>query len=209
MSTFRVQLNNIEQGLLDKDPSTATGSAHLGGIAGEGLGDQMSPSNQRTVYVMGPNRTNRLLKDGDTFTDCNYWKKFAYPQVPYEQAFIYVVLDDGSVYSDIASENVVPYVFDLTLDAESTYTDAANIADMVAVGGYAVFAQITNKNTSTDPSVKMKINDSVIIDLPADTTQVFNVGDLTISKLAFDNSESGAVETAVQILVSLRSVCNS
>lgn len=57
MSVFRVKLNNNAQGLLD----TVSGS-------------QQSTSIQRTVYVMGPKKINRKLKDGDTCTDSNYWK---------------------------------------------------------------------------------------------------------------------------------------
>lgn len=90
MSTFRVKLTSTGQGLLD--------------TAGQANG----ASYQRTVYVMGPGKVNRKLKDGDTFTDVNYWKRFAYPQVPLDQAFIEVVSDDGAPYTDLASENVAP-----------------------------------------------------------------------------------------------------
>jgi hypothetical protein len=37
-------------------------------------GQAHGSSYQRTIYVMGPNKVNRKLKDGDTFTDSNYWK---------------------------------------------------------------------------------------------------------------------------------------
>ena len=58
MSVFRVRLTNNRQGLLDVY------------------------DNQRTAYIMGPNRINRVLKDGEVFTDCNYWKRFAHPPLP-------------------------------------------------------------------------------------------------------------------------------
>jgi hypothetical protein len=194
MSVFRVKLNNVSQGTLDVHPTTKA---------------QLSTSYQRTVYVMGPNRINRALIDGETFTDCNYWKKFAYPQAIHEDAFIEVVTVDGSVYSDVASENVYPLVYDLSVEAGTTYTDTDNVADIATdTGSYAAFAQITNQHDAQ--TVRMRINGTAVVDLPALTTQVFNSGDLAVSKLEFDNSESGAAgPAAIQILLSVRSSCNS
>jgi len=203
MSVFRVALNNTQQGLLDLDPSGAS----AGAVTGQGLGPQMDPSIQRGVYVMGPNLINRLLIDGDTFTDCNYWKRFAYPQVSLEDAIVEVVTDDGSVYSDVAAENTFPKVYDITATGGSVFTD--NVADIVADGGVATFAQITNQDASQDVTVRLNgIADSVF-DLPADTTQVFNAGDLLITLIEIDNSLSGASDADIQILVSIRSTCTS
>lgn len=188
MSTFRVKLSNNQQGLLDS------------------VGQSTGTSIQRTMYAPGPNKIFRKLKDGDTFTDSNYWKRFAYPQVPLSEAFIQVVSDDGSVYSDVESENVFPYSWlDQTLTSGTTYAD--NTFDILGTtGGYAVFTQVT-------PTVncKMKINGSStgIIDLAANTTQIFNPGDLVISELAFDNSASGASSGTVDILVSVKSTSYS
>jgi hypothetical protein len=205
MSVFRVALNNRKQGLLDLNPATAT----PGAVTGQGLGDQKDPSIQRGVYVMGPNLINRLLIDGETFTDCNYWKRFAYPQVPLEEAIVEVVSDDGSVYSDVASENVYPKVYDSSVDAGTTYAD--NQVDIATdTGGYAVFAQVTNKHASQD--IRMRLNGltTAIMDLPADSTQVFNSGDLALTLIEFDNSDSGAAgPVEVQTVLSVRSVCNS
>jgi hypothetical protein len=66
MSVFRVKLQNVDQGKLDINPVTSAA---------------FTTSKQRTIYAMGPKKVNRKLADGDTFTDCNYWKRFAYPQV--------------------------------------------------------------------------------------------------------------------------------
>jgi len=205
MSVFRVALNNREQGLLDKDPSTAS----AGAVTGQGLGTQIDPSKQRGVYVMGPNLINRLLIDGDTFTDCNYWKRFAYPQVSLEDAIVEVVSDDGSIYSDVASENVYPYVYDESIVAGTTWTD--NEVDIAGdTGGYAVFAQITNKHASQDITMRLNGLTTAVMDLPADSTQVFNSGDLSLSLIEFDNSTSGAVgPVEVQVVLSVRSVCNT
>lgn len=67
MSVFRVKLNNAQQGLLDIDPSTDT-SATFGMV-----GTPFTTSKQRQIFVAGPTNRYRLLQDGDTFTDCNYW----------------------------------------------------------------------------------------------------------------------------------------
>lgn len=206
MSVFQVQLNNISQGVMDLNPSTATPiTANLYG----NLGAEMNPSIQRTIYVAGPNRIYRKLVDGAQFTDCNYWKQFAYPQVPLDQAFITVITDDGSVYSNIAAENTYPLVTNINVANGSTYTTNGNSVNyLTTYGAYAVFVQVTN---SGGTAVKCEINgnSSAIFDLSAGETQVFNTGDLTISSLSFANTVSGGSTSAVQILASLQTVCNS
>lgn len=204
MSVFRVKLNNINQGQMDLNPATASS---ISGNDHSQLGSAMAPSIQRTIYVTGPKRSYRKLKDGETFTDCNYWKRFAYPQVSLADAFIEVVTDDGSVYSDIASENTYPKVYNLSVTNGSSY--AANVADILGdTGGYAVFVQITNQGSTP---VKARLNGTAdaIFDLAAGETQVFNSGDLAVSKLEFANTASGGSTSAVQVLVSVRSVINS
>lgn len=192
MSVFRVKLNNNIQGNLDVDPVTSL---------------MASTSIQRTMDVAGPNYTRRILKDGDEFTDCNYWKRFAYPQVPMSDAFIEVVSDDGSIYSDNPEENTYPKVYDLTVANGSSYT--ANVVDITGdTGGYAVFVQIANQG-STNVKVRLNGVTNAIFDLGASETQVFNSGDLSITKLEFANTVSGGSSTNIQVLVSIRSVCNS
>ena len=212
MSVFRVKLNNVNQGLLDRDPSTAV--AGLGPHQNVG-GDQMSVSKQRSVYVMGPNRKNRLLVDGATFTDCNYWKRFAYPTVPYNEAFIEVVTDDGSVYSDIPGENTFPVVWKPGTDgviAAGADPDATNMTLDIAgtYGGFASFVQITNTDGTDSIQVRLNGLAGATFTLAADSTQIFNSGDLSVSEIAFDNSASGTAEVdAVEVILSVRSVCNS
>lgn len=206
MSVFQVTMNNIAQGYMDLDPSTASS---ISANNHSQLGDPMSPSIQRTLYVAGPNHTYRKLMDGDTFTDCNYWKRFAYPQVPLADAFITVVTDDGSVWSDVADENTFPVVYDLTLTLNSTYTDEANIADILGDnGGAATFVQIANQGNT---ACKVRLNGvaNAIFDLGAGETQVFNSGDLAITLLEFANPTSGGGTTTVQVLASVKSTCNS
>ena len=204
MSVFRVALNSNEQGSLDLDPSTNTGQSY-----GD-LGDQIATSLQRQVYVMGPGKINRLLIDGETFTDCNYWKQFAYPQIALEHAIVEVVTDDGSVYSDVPGENVYPKVFTRTIAGGSTFATANNIIDMlVDAGGPAIFAQIENQDSSQALTVRLNGDVDAIFDLGAPEIQVFNAGEMVISQIAFDNSTSGATAAIVQVLVSIKSSCNS
>ena len=193
MSLFKVVLNNPLQGTLDLNPTTP--------------GAEIVPSIQRTRFVAGPNRQIRKLKDGDQFNDCNYWKRFAFPQLPLEQAFIQVLTDDGSYYSDFSEENTYPKVYDLSVENGSTYSD--NAVDILGdTNGYAIFVQIANQGNTP---VKCKINGiaGAIFDLGSGETQVFNYGDLTISKLEFANTVSGGSTTAIQILASVKSVCQS
>ena len=190
MSVFQVKLNNSKQGLLDIDPAT---------------GSQENPSIQRTMYVPGPNKINRELQDGATFTDCNYWKRFAYPQVSLEQAIVTVVTDDGSIWSDVESENTFPAVYSTTCAAGSSY--AANTIDIIGdTGSYAVFTQL--KNTSSD-DVTVKLNglSSAIFTLDANSTQIFNNGDLTLTSIAFANASGSSV--IVETILSVKSSCNS
>ena len=200
MSVFKVALNSIAQGNMDLNPASAAPGQ---------LGSEMSPSIQRTIYVAGPNHTYRKLKDGEQFTDCNYWKRFAYPQCPLADAFIQVVTDDGSAYSDVSDENTYAKVYDLSIANGTTYSAGANIVDILGdTGGFAVFVQIANQGGT---AVKVRLNGTAnaIFDLGAGETQVFNHGDLSITKLEFANTVSGGATTAVQVLVSVKSVCNS
>lgn len=193
MSTFRVKLTQGDQGNLDTN-GVSTGT-----------------SIQRTVYVMGPHKTNRKLVDGATFTDSNYWKRFAFPQVTREQAFIEVVSDDGSVYVDSDAENgnngVYPVVYNFTLAAGSTYavnTAAGKLADVLTdYSSHAVYTQITVATNNA----KCKINGSAIFDLATTSVQVFNPGDMDITKLEFQNDSGG--NSVVQVLMSVKVKSNS
>jgi len=159
--------------------------------------------------VTGPNRTWRKLFDGQTFTDCNYWKRFAYPQVPLDQAFIKVVTDDGSVYSDFAAENNFPVINNVSVVGGTSYSTPANVIDYVGTyGNPASFVQLTN-NSAGNVKVRINGNTSAVFTLGPAVTQVFNAGDLTVSKLEFDNSTSGAATVNVSVIASVTSLCNS
>ena len=198
MSVFKVKLNNTAQGLLDKRFDSGVEGDH---------GSQFATSIQRTIYVTGPGKTYRKLADGETFTDCNYWKRFAYPQVPLDQAFIEVVTDDGSAYHDGDVETTFPKVYNMLVLQGTDYED--NVVDILGdTGGYAVFVQIANQGST---AVRCRINGvaDAVIDIGASETQVFNSGDLSVSKLEFVNNVSGGTAADVQVLLSVKSVCNS
>ena len=149
MSVFKVNLQNVKQGLLDIDPTT---------------GQPFAVSKQRQCFVMGPHKTNRLLKDGDTFTDSNYWKQFAYPQTTYERAFIEVLVDDGSIYSDVPEENT--FAVGGTYTLSNAYT-AANTIDFVGShGAPARFLQVTNNDNTN----------AIVGQLNGDTNVTFTLG---------------------------------
>lgn len=188
MSIFKVQLDNVNQGQLDSTAPTTTGT-----------------SLQRTAYVTGPLKVDRMLVDGATFTDCNFWKQYAYPQVPYDQAIVSVVFDDGSPWTNNPNENVYPYSTVLTVLGATTYTAAANTLDVLGtLGSYATFAQITSTQ-----SINMRINGVAVVPMTANVSQIFNPGDFSISKLEFSNLASGASTATVNILLGLTVVPNS
>ncbi len=206
MSVFQVALNNAYQGNLDVDPRTQA----INASATDSFGTEMATSIQRTIYVAGPNRTWRKLKDGQTFTDCNYWKRFAYPQVPLDQAFITVTSDDGSVYSDFSQENVFPQVWNVNALTGTTFATPANIVDILGTtGGYATFVQLVNESGGADVKVRINGNTNAVFDLISGTVQVFNVGDLLISKLEFQPLSGSATGTIIQVIASVMSTCNS
>ena len=122
MSVFQVSLNNIKQGQLDLNPTTDPNAAGTAQTYGK-VGTPFATSLQRQIWVAGPNRRYRLLKDGVQFTDCNYWKQFAYPACPLDKAFITVVVDDGSIYSNDPAEN--------TFTKGATVTLSTNLSDTV------------------------------------------------------------------------------
>lgn len=192
MSVFRVQLQNSVQGNLDVNSVT---------------GQPNAVSVQRTIYVMGPHRINRLLKDGDTFTDCNYWKRFVYPQTSLDKAFIQVVTDDGSVYSDYELDQTFLKNYALTIAGNTTFTLPANQANILTdTGGFGIFTQISNNGSG---SVNVQVNGSSASNfvMTPGETQIFNQGELQVSLVSFSNSSGTAIP--VQVLTSVRSQSNS
>ena len=190
MSTFKVKLTQGDvrtgDGNLDENAQT-TGT-----------------SIQRTMYCMGPNKINRKLKDGDTFTDCNYWKRFSYPTLPYNEAFIEVVSDDGSVYID-GQVSTFLHTYDKTVLGNSAFTDSGNTIDVLGDnGGPALWATIT-----TNADIVVEVNGVTTSDftVSANTTHSFNQGDVLINTLALKRTASGSA--TVEVVFGVQSVCNS
>jgi hypothetical protein len=218
MSVFKVTLQQGAQGALDKNPSTMS----AGDVTGMGLGTPFTTSLQRQVYVMGPNKINRLLSDGATFTDCNYWKQFAYPQTSLDKAFITVLTDDGSTYVN-GVVGTAPVVLTQTIPAGDTMT-VNFVTGVVSGTGFtpsvtalgtsapATFCQIENLNGTNNAAnaIQVALNGgSASFTLQATTSQIFNSGDLTVNQIVFNNSASGAPSIQVQIIAAVSSVCNS
>lgn len=196
MSVFKVDLNNKYQGYLDINPVTGL---EFDAVSG-------TPSIQRTMYVAGPHGGVHKLADGATFTDCNYWKRFAYPQMPENQAFITVLTDDGSPWTNNPSDNTTPAVYAGTISSGTTTT-----VDFTSsgAGGFAQFAQISNLGSG---SLLVALNAQISASFPlaGGSTQIFNAGDLNLGAVALSIA-SGSVrnESNYQILASVRSVCNT
>lgn len=186
MSEFKVALNNIDQGKLDTNPST---------------GLQFNPSIQRGMFVAGPNGVYRELIDGTTFTDCNYWKRFAYPQCSYENAIVEVISDDGSVYSDNPEENSFPVVTNVTT-VTTSIVEAINY--LTLYNSFASFVQITN-NGGADVVCELNGLSSAHLTIATGNTQTFNNGDLQITSLGFSAASDGA--TSIQIIAGVKSLC--
>ena len=202
MSVFKVKLNQGVQGDLDIDPAT---------------GLEFTTSVQRTMYVAGPNGKIREIVDGTTFTDCNYWKQFAVPQVSSNDAFIEVLTDDGSVYSSVASENTYPVVTNISLTSGKTLTSSGNIIDIAGTtGNFASFMQLTNAGalaSGNNAVVQLNGSSGAIFVLEAGSTQVFNGGDVAITRVAVQPQMSGATGVFgtfnIEALYSVVSQCNS
>lgn len=197
MSVFKVKLNNNSQGRLDLDPSTDTSSTY-----GQ-VGSAFTTSKQRQIYVAGPNRTYRLLSDGETFTDCNYWKKFTSDTIGAEHSFIEVVTDDGSTYSDVADENTFSIGESLTLS--TSFAD--NVIDFVTDhGGPARFLMVQNLDASIDVVGELNGDTNITFTVAADSTMMFNQGDMMITMLRL----KGASGTpAASYIASIKSTCYS
>ena len=202
MSVFKVKLNQGVQGDLDINPAT---------------GLEFTTSVQRTMYVAGPNGKIREIVDGTTFTDCNYWKQFAVPQVSSNDAFIEVLTDDGSVYSSVASENTYPVVTNISLTSGKTLTSSGNIIDIAGTtGNFASFMQLTNAGalaSGNNAVVQLNGSSGAIFVLEAGSTQVFNGGDVAITRVAVQPQMSGATGVFgtfnIEALYSVVSQCNS
>jgi hypothetical protein len=190
MSVFVVELNNLVQGRLDMDPSTDPVATY------GNLGTPMTTSKQRQIWVAGPHRSYRLLKDGETFTDCNYWKQFTTDGgCPAERAFLKFAYlgDDGTVWSDVPAENTYGVGGSGTADSSADTTDDGTsdstlINFMTRYGAPAKFLQVQNTGGTNALVGTLNGNTDLTFTLVANATQTFNVGDLAVTKLALTST---------------------
>lgn len=195
-STFTVTVVDVDHFALNG--SVGNGSYTSGG-------NWSAVSVQRTIYVDGPNLVKRELNDGQLFTDCNYWKQFAYPQISIDQAFIEVVTDDGIPF-DYNSQTSIPKVYSLTVANGTGF--ATNVRDIL--GTFGVAANSASVSV-TGANVVMRINNDPGADYPivSGGSVEFSSGEVQISSLAFSNLVSGGSTATVLILFTLPSKCNT
>ena len=190
MSVFQVRLVSPVQGAgYAKDPSVVAGV-----------------SGQKTMEVNGPNLTRRRLFDGETFTSSNYWKRFA-PiseggSMPEDLAFIHIVTDDGSPYSDKDKGlNKFAKVVPLTVAALSDYAD--NVINIVGTyGGVATSCTIT-----TNHPISARLNSSSTAELDIAVGSVtFDNQELPLTSLEFAGGGSGQSNATVQVTLAIEVV---
>jgi hypothetical protein len=198
MSKFQVQLKSAVEGTMD----TAVEVVETSGYA------DYNASLQRQAYIMGPKRINRLMVDGEVFDDCNYFKRFC----PYNAttnpqgcdpvaAILVCLLDDGSPYSDVPAEQTFAYSTAVAAAVSPLWATVADFATLY--GSYAVSAIITNTGAAV---VTVRINGSASFTLAAGATQVFDFGDVVISKI---EAKSVAGGESVTVFAGVKSVSNS
>ena len=247
MSVFQVQLNNAQQGQLDviANSTTQPGGVQIVDVTDTVSGTSVTVGSytypagwtntaaptgmpnfslQRTVYVMGPRKINRELKDGQTFTDCNYWKRFCYPQVPLNQAILTCISDDGTIYSDDHIENQYPIAFTLTASGNSpnyptfiswnastgaqTVGNAVNFASLTG-GNPVAFVTLQNES-STSCQVQLNGLNTAVFTLGGSSTMVFNHGDIQITQIVvWDTTGSTSGTTTVSVIAGVTSLPNS
>ena len=193
MSVFKV---NLDQGT----GRTAQGFLDTAIVSGASI--------QRSVWLPGPNKTNRQLFDGATFTDVNYFKRYTYPTVPQNQAILSIVSDDGSVWYDNSVENSFPRGYSLTVADNSAY--AANVIDVVGDNGSAAtFTEITVTTGGTAPTFRFNGLSNALYSIGNGVTQIFDHNDLLITKIEIDNTQSGHASATVKVLMGIKSVAKS
>lgn len=157
---------------------------------------------QMTMYAPGARLTNRVLRDGEVFQDCNYWKQFTATNLGIADAFIEVLDDDGIPYvaGEVSFQTVV---YSVSVTQGSGFSDnVVNILDDYGVPASSVSVTVTGDD------VVMRINGSSSADLPI--TSGTTVNDLqSITLLNFSNLVSGGGTATVTVLATIPSNCLS
>jgi hypothetical protein len=146
----------------------------------------------------------RTFKDREVFEGSNYWKRYCSPSMPQKDAYLIIIEDDGTIYSEDDSENNQPFIVTKKVAAGSSYDDEGNEIDLMKEQGtFATFVLIRNKNSSQEINVKINGSKNAILELDGNDEISFDKGDIPISKLNFDNSD-GKEEVKLQIIFGLK-----
>ena len=152
-----------------------------------------------TLFLQGPGSWVFTADKDETVESCNYFKRFTAEGGATEAAgtlLLELVSDDGSEWSRHAIPNNT-YIWHSTVSAGTSYD--ANVCHLATLlgGDPAEFCQIY-----TSAACKCKINGNAdsILNLKADSYQVFNVNELLVSTLAFDATGSGATDVVVEVM---------
>jgi len=232
MSIFRVKLNQgvgrTAQGFLDHSRAYMPGQVSNAQLTVSGVDLRTGPvavgftdpdsdgyqfSIQRTIYLPGPNKTNREVRDGDTFQDVNYFKRFcATPVGPLSttDAILECVEDDGSVWDDSnPGNNTFPKSYSLTVASGSTY--GSNVANILQDNGSPATFTIINVvgGGGTAPTFRFNGLTSATLPIAVNTSVTFDKGDLSITKIEVDNSQSGSANITVNIFVAIANLPQS
>jgi hypothetical protein len=227
MSLFRVQLNNTMQGRLDQNVYTRAQVGYNAEGAGSYQSETYAPaasfvasetqpitgagSLQRTVWLTGPNNVKRELHDGDSFTDCNYYKRYCYPyclgrtdQERLQNAILVCDYDDGSTWID-GSGDVHAYGgkgHSLPTPVSVLLT-AASPTLTIPSGSYANFVLMTNISPSSGAAFISLNGGQATVTLDSGVTMTFDKSEICITSITVTGISGGS--EAVEVLYSVDS----
>jgi hypothetical protein len=185
---------------LTADTFSLNGSNGNGGYTSGG--HWSATSIQMTMYAPGAKLTNRVLRDGEVFEDCNYWKQFNSTNLGIADAFIEVLEDDGIPFiSGVTSYMTVVDSVSVT-QGSGFSANVVNYLDEYGVPAASVSVSVTGDD------IVMRINNSSSADLPISAGG--SVSDLlSISQLNFSNLVSGGGTATVTVVATIPANCNS
>lgn len=151
-------------------------------------------------------KVSRPVLKTNKASDCSieFNKRFTYAVTGnLETAFIEVVSDDGSIYSDVMEENT----FTVGATAALTTSFSATVVDFVTTyGGPARFLSVQNLDASIKITGELSGDTNVTFVVAAGETFMFNQGDMAITMLRL-KSASGT--PSASWIASIRSTFNS
>ena len=195
MSKFTVRLNQAGlQGQLD-----VYGQATMNPESGPA-----AVSLQRTVYIMGPDKINYLLNDGDSFVGNNYWLRYVSTAqggtAVAGQDFLYFAdyaTDyDGGSYSDNG-----PNLYTTVLNQAVVAGTPVTINFLGTYGGIAKFLQMSPSGTGITYTING--NTSASLTLANSTTTVYQPGEINWTSITLTNTNGGSDSKTVAMAFSV------